>query len=92
MIKNHHRGYNKGHHRGHLIFWDYNTQKWYYPNGAVSRSNDRVKCAHCGMPPTKEGYDYCLGNIEGAEFACCGHGGRQKRYIKMKNGDIITDF
>lgn len=24
--------------------------------------------------PTKEGYDACLGFIEGAKSACCGHG------------------
>jgi hypothetical protein len=26
------------------------------------------------MPPTKEGYDNCLGHIEGVASACCGHG------------------
>ena len=24
--------------------------------------------------PTKEGYDACLGHIDGAKSACCGHG------------------
>ena len=76
-----------GHHRGHKIFYDFSTEKWYYADGTVQRADDRKKCAHCGIPPTKEGYDYCLGHIEGAEFACCGHGGRQKRYIKWEDSD-----
>lgn len=71
----------KGHHRGHTIFWDESTQNWYYADGTIEHANDRKKCAYCGMPPTKEGYDYCLGYIPGAKFACCGHGGKQKRYI-----------
>lgn len=71
----------KGHHRGHTIFWDESTQNWYYADGTIVHYNDRKKCAHCEMPPTKEGYDYCLGHIPGAKFACCGHGGKQKRYI-----------
>ena len=82
----------KGHHRGHKIFYDFSTEKWYYADGTIQRANDRKKCAHCGMPPTKEGYDYCLGHIEGAEFACCGHGGRQKRYIKWEDSDDSETF
>ena len=31
--------------------------------------------------PTKEGYDACLGYIEGAMSACCGHG-VEKGYVK----------
>ena len=31
-------------------------------------------CKRCGCSPTKEGYDACLGYIEGATSACCGHG------------------
>lgn len=31
-------------------------------------------CVACGLPPTPEGYDACLGFVEGASSACCGHG------------------
>jgi hypothetical protein len=31
-------------------------------------------CASCGLPPTDDGHDPCLGPIDGARSACCGHG------------------
>ena len=31
-------------------------------------------CRRCGCKPTKEGHDACLGYVEGATSACCGHG------------------
>jgi hypothetical protein len=34
--------------------------------------------------PTKEGYDACLGYIEGAKSACCGHG-VEEGYIVYKD-------
>jgi hypothetical protein len=36
--------------------------------------NEYRQCKKCGRSPTKEGYDACLGYIEGAKSACCGHG------------------
>lgn len=36
--------------------------------------DDSRPCKRCGCMPTKEGYDACLGHIEGATSACCGHG------------------
>ena len=35
---------------------------------------DRRPCKRCGHGPTPEGYDACLGHIEGVKHACCGHG------------------
>lgn len=66
----------KGHHRGHTIFGGESTQNWYY-------ANDRKKCAHYECHQQKEGYDYCLGHISYAKFACCGHGGKQKKIYCM---------
>lgn len=39
----------------------------------TSITNERL-CVKCGQPPTSEGYDACLGYIEGVKSACCGHG------------------
>jgi predicted DNA-binding protein len=44
-------------------------------------------CIRCGES-TSEGYDACLGYIEGAEKACCGHGVREG-YILLKTGRKI---
>ena len=34
--------------------------------------------------PTKEGYDACLGFIEGAKSACCGHGVERAYVVRWK--------
>jgi hypothetical protein len=37
--------------------------------------NSKRPCKRCGKPPTKEGYDACIGNVKGfVKSACCGHG------------------
>jgi len=46
---------------------------WLYMDG-VSISKEIRTCPKCGKMPTSEGYDACLGYIDGAEMACCGHG------------------
>ena len=55
------------HDRGHLMFW--NGDVWCYENAL-----DYSVCVRCGKPPTLEGHDACLGHIDGAVGACCGHG------------------
>ncbi|OPY25015.1 MAG: hypothetical protein A4E26_00052 [Methanobacterium sp. PtaU1.Bin097] len=57
--------------RGHPIYYD--GQVWRYEDDNTIADYERpcIKCKHL---PTKEGYDYCLGYIEGAKHACCGHG------------------
>ena len=57
--------------RGHLIEWD--GLRWVYVDNKGSCMEDRP-CANCGKMPTTEGYDACLGYVEGATSACCGHG------------------
>lgn len=60
-----------GHMRGHPIYYD--GVVWRYSdNGAIA--DDSRPCARCGQMPTPEGYDACIGHIEGVESACCGHG------------------
>lgn len=55
--------------RGHKIIY---TDTWRWEDG-VSIEVERP-CARCGRMPTSEGYDACLGHIDGATSACCGHG------------------
>jgi hypothetical protein len=56
--------------RGNKI--EYNS-KWVYSDTKESISKGR-HCVRCGLMPTKEGYDHCLGYIKGLKSACCGHG------------------
>lgn len=66
------RGYN----RGNPI--EYLDGEWVYSDNKVPLENEERPCVRCGRMPTPEGYDACLGHIEGATSACCGHGIEEK--------------
>lgn len=68
------RSYN----RGHPIVWLNN--RWVYEDTKLPL--DDRPCKRCGQQPTKEGYDACLGHIDGATSACCGHGVTKSILIK----------
>ena len=81
--------------RGHKTYYDWDTKNWRYSdNNEIV--NDTRPCKKCGCSPTKEGYDACLGHIDGAIHACCGHGA-EKGYIMYPdktveiNGDLNED-
>ena len=57
--------------RGHAIYFDGNV--WRFEDNDDTANYDRP-CARCGKIPTPEGYDACLGYIDGVSSACCGHG------------------
>lgn len=57
--------------RGHAIHCDGNA--WRYTDNDDIANYDRP-CTRCGRMPTVEGYDACLGHIDEATSACCGHG------------------
>jgi hypothetical protein len=71
--------------RGHLI--KYLNGVWVYFDNDEPILNNERPCKKCNMPPTKEGYDNCLGHIEGVASACCGHG-VEIPYI-VKNSETI---
>lgn len=68
--------------RGWEIIYDWNRQKWVYVDTQKSIKTERP-CIRCKQMPTKEGYDACLGKLDGVKNACCGHGveGRYIQYI-----------
>ncbi len=57
--------------RGHGIYHD--GEEWLYADNGTPCDDQRA-CKRCGRYPTAEGYDACLGYIDGAKSACCGHG------------------
>lgn len=78
-----------GYRRGHLLRMFRDGQWRWADNGrfAASRSapgGDRC-CILCGEPATPEGCDACLGPIEGAQAACCGHG-LDRGYVLWDDG------
>jgi len=69
----------KSHSRGHEIYYD--GTNWRYTDNNEIDTGDRP-CKRCGRVPTSEGYDACLGYIEGATSVCCGHGVEEPYCIK----------
>ena len=67
------------HSRGHKIYFD-GSQWRYYDNNEPFK--DERPCKRCGEFPTKDGFDHCLGRLEGVDNACCGHGVVDGYYIK----------
>lgn len=57
--------------KGHEIYYD--STNWRYSDDNTVYDDSRT-CKRCGRAPTKEGYDACLGYLEGVTSACCGHG------------------
>jgi len=59
--------------RGHKI--EYINKRWFYRDTGEPLEFEKPRpCKRCGKMPTSEGYDACIGYVEGAESVCCGHG------------------
>lgn len=67
--------------RGHEIYYNNKDKQWYYLDDN-SIADDSRPCKKCGKYPTKEGYDACIGYLEGVKSACCGHGVQEDFIIK----------
>lgn len=52
----------------------YDGEKWVWEDSGIPVVDEERPCKRCGKIPTIEGYDACLGFIEGVTSACCGHG------------------
>lgn len=75
--------------RGHQIYFHAQDNTWRYcdTNEIV---NHKRACKRCGCLPTQEGHDQCLGKIDGAKSACCGHG-TEPGYIVTEDQNITAD-
>lgn len=58
--------------RGHDV--SFINNQWVYSDTLEPIENNERPCKKCKCMPTPEGYDACLGYIENAIHACCGHG------------------
>ena len=58
--------------RGHEIYFD--SKVWRYSDDDTPLENNERPCKRCGKLPTKEGHDYCLGEVHCIVSGCCGHG------------------
>lgn len=86
--------------RGHPIYFD--GKEWRYAETGESAaegsytpdlvsSGQYGKCASCGLPPTAEGHDGCLGTLPKCVVmnACCGHGREEQAYVQWWTGESI---
>jgi hypothetical protein len=74
--------------RGHRISWCPKREVFFYledGSPTAEHGGEEKPCIECGLPPTPEGYDACLGRIPGAVAACCGHGVRPG-YVMFPRG------
>lgn len=49
------------------------------------------KCEHCGLNRTKQGYDGCIGELQGVMNACCGHGQDSTAYVQFDHPDYSNE-
>lgn len=72
--------------KSHMRGWDihFDGKDWRYSD-TDEIADDSRPCKRCGKKQTKEGFDACIGHIEGATSACCGHG-VGKTYMVFSNG------
>ena len=69
-----------GYARGNKIYCK--NDIWYYVEDDTIL-DDSKPCKRCGRYPTKEGYDACVGYVEGVSSKCCGHGVEEPYEIKI---------
>ena len=71
----------------------YRFELHYLDGEPVDPDNPRP-CPHCGRPPfpceeCEEWHDGCLGHIENATIACCGHGNPDDAYVGWPERTVV---
>lgn len=77
-------------HGKHLYIQWINGKRSFFEDesGKKKLKLSEIICKKCGLTPTVEGHDGCLGTLPGVKFACCEHG-ISNGYIYFKNGVLI---
>jgi len=71
----------------------YHFECRYLDGEPVDIDNPRP-CEHCGRPPfecerCEEWHDACLGHVDGATIACCGHGKPDEAYVGWDERTVV---
>ena len=75
---------------GYEAVYNEKDETWHWQNNGLEVNDNPRACPKCSKVPTRAGHDPCLGTIEGAVSACCGHG-KQDGYIMWEFGDYPRD-
>lgn len=62
---------------GYGAYWNDKDYCWRFSDNEEivdCCTKQKRTCKKCGLRPTKDGYDACVGFIPNAISACCGHG------------------
>ena len=86
----------KGRVFGHPIYQDDDLEsRWEDNDELVPRTSEghayadaKHPCPGCGEGPSPEGHDPCIANLEGVDFACCGHGGHDNPYVAFDEDEF----
>ena len=71
------------HERGWETLYNWELEAWCWKDTGLPVEGNPRPCKRCGEYPTPEGYDACLGYIEGVKSACCGHGVSKKIMMRI---------
>lgn len=69
----------------------YRNGQWVYSDTLEPDDGSRP-CRRCGRGPTKDGHDACLGKIEDATSACCGHGAEKPYSVRRAKKPDDSDW
>lgn len=62
--------------------------EWYVSGEQGMVFGVKPSCGHCGLKRHPDGYDGCIGELEGnVANACCGHGGIRGPYVQFYHND-----
>ena len=53
--------------RGHVIY--YKDETWYFKDNDEPTAGNTRSCKFCGLPPSSEDHDGCLGTLLGVSYA-----------------------
>lgn len=76
---------------GHPATWDDTAECWRYCDTGIAVDDASPRpCPQCGLLPTANGHDPCIGYLPGAYSVCCGHG-VERGYILWEGIKIDGD-